>query len=167
MYPVVLGALATRVAAIARSAGPTLTAATARLRSMGVTVGTKVDDVVAWSKTNPVNASLLAMTLASLGVSMADVFETQEGKDASARLQVGSSGLVDEAKIIEAGRGSEKLNLAIAENASDAFTAIEVLGWARSHYGSPREAERAHRLHQAFMEMPLDDVQVGYQTLRI
>lgn len=167
MYPVALGALATRLAAVARSAGPTLSTATARLRSMGVTVGDKVDDVIAWVKASPVNASLMGLTLASLGVEMSDLFESEDGKQAAKRLQVGSAGLVGEAKILEAGRSSQKLDLKVAENASDVHTAIEILRFARSEYGSVRNAIRAHRLHQAFFEMPLDDVVVGYDTLAV
>lgn len=167
MYQVALGALATRLGLVARSAGPTLAAATSRIRSMGIAIGDKVDDIVVWAKANPMNASLIAMTLASLGVEMSDVFDNKDGKDASKRLQTGASGLVDEAKILEAGRGSEKLNLQIAEVASDAYTAIEVLRFARGHYGSAKAAIRGHRLHQAFLEMPLDDVVVGYETLAV
>lgn len=167
MFPVALGALVTRLTAVARSAGPTLTTAAARIRSMGFTVGDKVDDIVAWVKANPMNASLMGLTLASLGVEMSDVFESDVGKAAAKRLQVGASGLVAEAKILEAGRSSEKLNLQVAEVASDAHTAIEILRFARSEYGSARNAVKAHRLHQAFFEMPLDDVIAGYDTLAV
>ena len=167
MYPVAISALTTRVTSIARTAAPVLASAAARLRSLGVTVGSKVDDLIAWAKANPGNASLLAMTLASLGVSMVDVFETDEGKAAASQVELGKKGLASIAKIVEAGGASEKLNLQIAENAADAFTAIEVLRFARSHYGSQREAIRGHMLHQAFFEMPLNDVEIGFETLRI
>lgn len=167
MYPVAIGALVTRVTSVARTAAPVLASATARLRSLGVTVGSTVDDLIAWAKANPVNASLLAMTLASLGVSMADVFVSQEGREATRKVQVGETSLASIARIMEAGGASEKLNLQIAENAADAFTAIEVLRFARSHYGSQREAIRGHMLHQAFFEMPLNDVEIGFETLRI
>lgn len=167
MYPVVLGALATRVAAIARSAGPTLTAAAARLRALGATVGSTADDVMAWVKTNPANASLLAMTLASLGVSMADVFETPEGQAAATRLQTGKAALSDESRMLEAGRASEKLNLQIAESTRDAYLAIDILRFARNHYGSVQNAVDAHMRHQAFFEMPLDDVRAGFDTLKV
>lgn len=167
MYPVAIGALVTRVTSVARTAAPVLASATARLRSLGVAVGSKVDDLIAWAKASPANASLLAMTLASLGVSMADVFESEEGKEAASKVEIGKTGLASIAKVLEAGSVSEKLNLQIAENAADAFTAIEVLRFARSHYGSQREAVRGHMLHQAFFEMPLNDVEIGFETLRI
>lgn len=167
MFPVALGALVPRLTAVARSAGPTLTTATARIRSMGIAVGDKVDDIVAWVKANPTNASLMSLTLASLGIEMSDVFESEAGKAAAKRLQVGASGLAGEAKILDAGRSSEKLNLQVAEVVGDARAAIEILRFARSEYGSARNAVKAHRLHQAFFEMPLDDVIAGYDTLAV
>jgi len=161
------GALTARIAALARSAAPAFGTVLARLRTSAGFVGKSADDVIKYAKASPANASMVALTLASVGVSVADLFETDAGKDAAARVAAGSALVADFAKIDAAGAVSEKLNLAIAENASDLKTASEVLGFAKRHYGSAASAIRAHRLHQAFFEMPRDDVIAGFDTLAL
>lgn len=169
MYPLVAAGagLASRIALIARNSAPMIGAATARIRALGVTIGSSADDLIAWAKLNPGNAAVAALTLGSLGATVSDLFETKEGQDAATKVALGSVGLADMAKIINAGAASEKMPLSIAENAADVYTAQAILRYARSHYGSSAAAVRAHQLHQAFFEMSLDDVQVGFDTIRL
>lgn len=162
-----VGALVPRVEQLAVSAGPTIATATARLRGMGIAIGDKVADVVSWAKANPMNASLLALTLGSLGVEVSDLFESKEGQKVAKDVTLGQSGLVDMKRIYDAGSSSEKLNLQVAEVGSDLFTAREILRFAKGHYGSANTAVTAHKMHQAFFEMPLDDVVQGFELLRL
>lgn len=162
-----VAALIPRITALSSRASPILASAATRLRAMGVQVGSKADDLVAWAKANPGNATMLAMSLGSVGVMISDLFDTPEGKSLAAKIETSSIGLADVQKVLDAGASSEKLNLQVTEVAADAFTAIEILRWAKGQYGSSTSAIRAHKLHQAFFEMPLDDVEVGYQTLRV
>lgn len=170
MFPVAISGaagLVARVTALARSSAPVIGAATARIRAMGVTIGSTADDLIAWIKANPANATLAAATLASLGVAVSDVFTTEEGKQKSGEVLLGISGLADVKRILDAGSSSEKLDLKVAENAIDVYTAREILRFAKSHYGSGAGAVQAHKLHQAFFEMPLDDVEIGFDTIRL
>lgn len=169
MLPLALnaGALTTRMTGLARSASPLLGAATARVRALGITIGDKAEDLIAWAKLNPGNAAIAALTLGSLGLTVADLFVGEEGQKIATLVANGSLGLADAAKIMKAGESSMSMNLNIAENAADVYTAREVLRFARAHYGSDRGAVRAHKLHQAFFEMPLDDVEVGFDTIKL
>lgn len=162
-----VAALIPRISALATRAGPVLASAASRLRTMGVQVGSKADDLIAWAKASPGNATMLAMSLGSVGVMISDLFDTPEGKSLANKIEASMIGLADVQKVLEAGASSERLNLRVAEVATDAFTAIEILRWAKGQYGSSTAAIRAHKLQQAFFEMPLDDVEVGYQTLRV
>lgn len=169
MWPILavrVGSLIPRVEAVAASAGPTLATAAARIRAMGVNVGSKADELIAWAKTNPMNASILALTLGSLGIEVADLFESDEGKKTAAKVTTGQAALVDYAKILQAGQSSEKMDLQVSEVANDLHTARAVLSYAKSHYGSRDAAINAHKMHQAFFEMPLSDVLSGYDNLR-
>lgn len=167
MLAVRAASLFPKVEQLAVSAAPTLATASARIRAMGVTLGSKADDLIAWAKANPANASVLALTLGSLGVSVADVFESDEGKKVATQVTTGELSLADSKRILEAGASSEKLNLQVAEVAVDLQTAREVLRWAKQHYGSASAAIDAHKMQQAYFEMPLDDVGMGFNLLRL
>lgn len=167
MLAVRAASLFPKVEQLAVSAAPTLATAGARIRAMGVSLGTKADDLIAWAKANPANASILALTLGSLGVSVADVFESDEGKKVAAQVTNGELSLADSKRILDAGSSSEKLNLQVAEVAADLHLARDVLRWAKQFYGSPSAAIDAHKMHQAYFEMPLDDVTMGFNLLRL
>lgn len=137
----------------------------ARLRNLGHSVGSTVDEMVSWVKSNPGNAAIAAATMASLGIQIMDV----EGDVASALKQaaLGELNLEDTIKVLQAGASSEQLLLGLRNKESDLKIAREVLGWARSHYGSVAAAKRAHALHQAFFEMSQDDIETGFDVLRV
>lgn len=164
---VAASALATRLTAVARAAAPTMSALIARLRATGATVGDKVDDVIAFAKASPGNAAMVAVTLGTLGVQVADLFHSEEGKALATKAQNGQIDLADYVRIDAAGAASTKLDLQIAETAVDAQTAIQILRYAKAHFGSAHAAMDGHRMMQAFFEMPRDDVVAGYATLRV
>lgn len=170
MFPVAAvnaSALAARLTAVGRSSAPLLTALASRLRATGATVGSKVDDLVAWVKQNPGNATMAAVTLGSLGVTVSDLFEDEAGRALASQAELGQLSLADFVKIDAAGAKSQELDLQISENQVDAYTAIEILRFARGFFGSSNNAIHGHRMLQAFMEMPRDDVITGFATLRV
>jgi hypothetical protein len=150
----------------------------ARLRAAGATVGDKAGDVVKYFKSSPVAASLTLGSIAGLGFSMDELFNGvdmndpdlrsfKDGLDKTTLEARKALGIKAHAMVMEAGAESESLDLQINEVERDLMIAREVLGWAKSFYGSANAAMRAHRLNQAFFEMPYDDVVSGYNNLRV
>lgn len=152
------------VAVAGRSPGTIVTLG-ARLRNMGHSVGNSASDVIDWVKNNPGQSAMVAATLASLGVQFSGV----EGKyaDAMKSAALGELSLEDTIRIFTAGEVSQTLNLDLKSNASNLAVAVEILDFARAHYGSVRRATEAHALHQAFFEMSREDVEAGFQFLRV
>lgn len=142
----------------------------------GVVIGNKVDDLVTYVKANPLNATLVTSTLATLGVTVSDLFSTDDKKDPSVRafaaqmevmaLQASGVSLEGIEKIMGAAAKSEELK-GISGNEVDLATLARILGWARGHYGSINAAREAHALHQAFFELAAEDVETGFRRLRL
>lgn len=164
---VAAGPLVARIAALSRSSSPIISTLSARLNAIGANVGAKADDIIAWVKANPANAGMAALTLGSLGVGIVDLFSSEEEKKVARSAELGQLNLADLNRIDEAGRASQTLDLQIAETAIDVQTAIAILRFAKSFFGSERTAIDGHRLLQAFFEMPRDDVVAGFATLRV
>lgn len=133
----------------------------ARLKASTGFVGTTVDDIIRWVGENKMNAAMLAATIASVGFSI-------EGAESPelASVSEGKLSLVDYGRIIGAGEKSETLDLKVEEVEKDLATAREILSFARSHFGSVNRAIEAHRMMQAFFEMPLVDVVAGFNHLK-
>lgn len=175
--------VAAAVAGVAARVGPWLGRAAAtnpglvarlteRLRRGGANVGTKPTDVASFARVSPMNAAMVLATIASLGLTVRGLLNDDEpqAQELESRLNTvaANASAMSEAeageavkKIIAGGTVSETLNVNIAETKVDRRIGIAVLGWARSFYGSDQAALRAHRLHQAFFEMPMDDVIAG------
>lgn len=166
--PVVAAAVARGVPAIAKSAPALLRALISRLKQVSSFAGDTAEAVLAWAKKDKLNASLIAVTAASLGM---DFFKGDEdGKELSTAMQKLVSGeehFVDTAAILAAGASSESLRLGIAGKQRDIDTATEILSFAKAHYGSASQAKHAHAMHQAFFEMPFADVEAGFASLRV
>lgn len=157
-----LGRIATRDAALV----PSLIA---KLRAGGGFVGNKIGDIVSFVKNSPVNAMLVLTSLASLGYSAAELLngDDKEVKDFARQLEdaaMAAAGMID-----EVGRKSETLDVVdeSPKGMVNADVVISVLSWARSHYGTVEKAIEAHRMNQAFMEMPLADVREGYRVYKL
>lgn len=165
-----VSAIAGMIPRVAKSAPGAYNAALTRMRGLGAQFGNKVDDVVAWARRNPGNAAIAAVSMASVGITMSDFTEGDVSEEVSATLRDVEAGNLTPAealRITNAGRSSESLNLNIAENRSDMAITQQVLRWAKGHYGSVNASVHAHRMQQAFFEMPLDDVETGFQLLRV
>jgi len=145
------------------------------LRAGGAKVASSVGSIAKWMGANKSNAALGIFTLASLGVSVADLIDDSASDADELKTQIDrviaqsqlSQKEIGKArdKILGAGLHDESLQLAIAENKVNRAAAIAVLGWALSFYGSNLAAIRAHKMHQAFFEMPLADVTSGMADL--
>jgi len=141
-----------------------------RLRVGGAAVSDSVSSVVSWVKTNPGNSVLLASTLATLGYSVADLFGKSNDSETSQFL----SGLIAVAQkaneqIDSIGAKSEdaKFDSTTEKRQVQDEISIEVLSWARGFFGGVSNAVEAHRLFQAFVEMPLAEVQHGFSVYKL
>lgn len=127
-------------------------------------------DILRWIGVRPGRAAVAITTAASIGypvythISESATEDSQFGEMLRTAIDIARQ---NTARMLEIASQSEKLDLAISENESDLNLAIEILSWARQHFGSADSAIRAHKRIQAFLEMPHDDVVVGYSALRI
>lgn len=152
---------------------------TAKLRSSGAVLSDGITGVVNYFKSSPVAASLTLATLASFGVSVKELFDGidtdtdpevlgyVQGLERTVDAFTDSQRAAASALITSAGAASEKMNTGLAAKEVELLSAIEVLSWAKSHFGSQTSALRGHRLCQAFFEMPYDEVLTGFSTLRL
>lgn len=173
MYPIAiaqvgarLGPYLGRLAARDASLLPRLYA---KLRVGGSFVGDKISDIVQYVKASPVNAMMVLTTLASLGYSAAELISglSPEVREFASQLDetaMTAAGLID-----KVGAESEKIDV-VPDKKDDkvnAEAAIQILSWARSHYGTMERAVEAHRMNQAFFEMSLNDVKHGFEIYRL
>lgn len=141
-----------------------------RLKTAGAAVGTSVSSLVTWAKANPGNAVLLSTTLASLGFSVADLFgdskdpETKQFLTGLGEIAGKAAAAID---VIGATHEGAKFGSNSIERQVQDEISIEVLSWARGFFGSVPSAVLAHRMMQAFVEMPLDEVQHGFAVYRL
>lgn len=147
-----------------------LPALLAKLKVGGQFVGRSIDDIVRWARANPANATFLALTLAQLGHSVAgllggsndeEVAQFQKGIDsiaAKAMLTIDTIGEQSE----KAGFGGATESRKVQDEVS-----IETLSWARGFFGGVSQAVQAHRMLQAFVEMPLKEVQHGFSVYKL
>jgi len=175
MYPIVItqvgariGPYLGRLAARDASLVPKLIA---KLRVGGSFVGSKISDIVQYVKSSPVNAMMVLTTLATLGYSASELIsgldKSPEVREFAAQLDetaMAAAGLID-----KAGAESEKIDVVPdqKEDKIKAEAAIQILSWARNHYGTIEKAVEAHRMNQAFFEMSLDDVKQGFEIYRL
>lgn len=156
-----------RQAAANSSFLPTLMA---RLRVGGQFAGSKVADLVSWAKLNPTNAVLLSSTLASLGFAVSDLFGDSKDPEV-VKFQQGLTSVAAKASSLIESLGAKNEAAAFGSASEDRQikdeVAIEVLTWARGFFGSVGAAVEAHRLLQAFVEMPLSEVRHGFSVYKL
>lgn len=175
MYPIAIAQVGTRIGPylgrLAARDASLLPGLIAKLRVGGSFVGSKISDIVQYVKASPVNAMMVLTTLASLGYSASELFS---GSDKSPEVREFANQLDDTAMaaaglIDTAGAASEKVDV-VPDKKDDkvnAEAAIQILSWARSHYGTMEKAIEAHRMNQAFSEMSLSDVKLGFEIYRL
>lgn len=149
----------------------------AKLRAGGAVVSTGVSGVVNYFKSSPASAALTLATLASLGIAVNDLYNSEEvdeelqglltGLDDVSRAFTPEQVAKSAARILKVGAKSEDLKFGLAEREVDTLSAIDILSWAKAHYGSEKQALRGHRMAQAFQEMSYEDVRTGFATLKL
>lgn len=144
-----------------------------KLRAAGVMVGDKIDDIVRAAKASPGQALVVIGTIASLGFSVSEFFGSEES-EVVGRLNSITNGRTP----AERAAAFDRL-FAIAEKSVDTTlriddqdaqrheALIQVLRWARGHYGSVEAAIRAHTMNQAFFEIDGETVARGYAQLKV
>lgn len=162
---------------VARSKPGLIDTLVTKLRAGGAVVASGVSGVVQYFKSSPAAAALTLASLASLGVSVNDLYDSGDldeelvglltGLDDVARAFTPEQAAASAKLILGVGSKSEELKLGLAEREVETLSAINILSWAKAHYGSERQALRAHRLSQAFQEMSYEDVRTGFATLKL
>jgi len=144
----------------------------AKLRTAGAVVGNTAGSIVDWVKTNPTNAVLLASTMATMGYSLAELFEKDDGETADfARSieQLAAMHTVSDGMILSAGASSQTLALPAMDMKAQANVDMSrhVLKFATGFFGGPANAKLAHKYMQAFFEMSRNDVDFGFQNYNL
>jgi hypothetical protein len=150
----------------------------AKLRAGGGMVGDKISDIVKYFMSSPMSAALTLTSIAGLGISTSDLFKGVDENDEDIRSFMDgltkttlaareAAGKAASAMVLDIGSDSEDLDVDIAEKEVDLIMVREILSWAKSHFGSPQAAMKSHRMMQAFVELPYEDVVSGYAHLRI
>lgn len=142
---------------------------TSKLHAGSSFVGSSINDVVNWAKKSPVNAVMVATTVAGLGHSIAEFIDADDVETQSFMDDLNKVAAKASAQINKIGRSSEMAagDLHSEERQAQTELEIEVLSWARGFFGSPALAVEGHRMLQAFVEMPLGNVRHGFATLKL
>lgn len=138
------------------------------LDAKGIKVSS-ADDVVKYVRENWVQTALVLTTLASAGLSVGDLFSSEDKTNPAARqmaVNLDQIVLGVNAQINKVSASSEMLRLGVADGEVNLATIAEICRWAKSHFGSVNAALRAHQMMQAFMEVPYADLETAYRYLR-
>lgn len=161
-----LGRVATKNAAF-------LPSLVSKLRAAGVMVGDKIDDIVRAAKASPGQALVVLGTIASLGFSVSEFFDSSDD-DVVTRLNKVTNGRspAERAAAFDrlfaiAEKSVDKTLRIDDEDAQRHEALIQVLRWARGHYGSAEAAIRAHTMNQAFFEIDGETVVRGFAQLKV
>lgn len=145
----------------------------AELKSKGVAAADSAAGIVAYARANPLNATLVFTTIASLGMSVADLFDSSDKTDAEVRktavkLDSLTLGIKEqsEMQISKIAAESENLRPGLAEREVEMRTLADICTWAKGHFGSATAAMEAHQKAQAFFELPFADLEAGFRYLR-
>lgn len=138
------------------------------LGAKGIKVSS-ADDVVKYVRENWMQTALVLATLASAGLSVGDLFSSEDKTDPAARqmaVDLDQIVLGVSAHINKVSASSETLRLGVADSEVNLATIAEICRWAKSHFGSVNAALQAHQMMQAFMEVPYADLETAYRYLR-
>lgn len=135
--------------------------------------GTTVDDVIKYVRENPLNAAVVFATLADVGLTVGDLFTSEDKADpevrrSALRLEQSAMGVGEmaQANIARVAAASEALSLGVADSEVQLRTLQEICRWARGFFGGDRAALEAHQKLQAFSELSYADIEAGFRYLR-
>lgn len=134
---------------------------------------TTAKDIVDYARKNPMNATLVATTIAGVGISIGDLFSSEDKADPEVRatavkldqLMLGASAKAD-ALIGNVAAASETLQLGAADREVELRALASICEWSRGHFGSARAALAGHQKLQAFIELPYADLEAGFRLLK-
>lgn len=145
----------------------------AALKVKGVAGADTAAGIVAYARANPMNAAMVFTTIASLGISVADLFSSEDKSDVNVR---GTAVRLDNMTVAAAGGSdllisavaaqSETLKLGVADREVEIRALADICKWAKGHFGSANAALDAHQKMQAFVELPFADLETGFRLLR-
>lgn len=158
---------------VAKTSPGTWAKLVAELKAKGVAAADSAAGIVAYARANPMNATLVFTTIASLGISVADLFSSEDKADVEVRatavkldsLMLGASD--SSARLIaNVAAASETLKLGAAEREVELRTLRDICAWSKGHFGSARAALEAHQKMQAFVEIPYAELETGFRLLK-
>lgn len=138
------------------------------LGAKGIKVST-AEDVVKYVRENWMQTALVLSTLASVGLSIGDLFTSEDKADPVARqmaVDLDQIVLGVNAQLSKVAGSSEMLRLGVADSEVNLATIASICRWAKSHFGSVNAALEAHQKLQAFVEVPYADLETGFRYLR-
>lgn len=127
------------------------------------------DDLVKYLRENWLQTALVLYTLADVGMSISDLFTSEDKADPAARqmaMELDQIVLGMEANMSKVAGASEMLKLGVADSEINLATMGAICRWAKSHFGSVNAALEAHQKLQAFVEVPYADLETGFRYLR-
>jgi len=158
---------------LAKTSPSTWTKLLSELKAKGVAAGDSAASIVAYARQNPVNATMVLTTVASLGVMVSDLFKDEDKNTVEGRKTVEVLDRIAQGESAEvtllignATAASETLRPGVAAQATQIALLRNLLGWARGQFGSDMAILEAHQKLQAFMELPYADVEAGLRLLK-
>lgn len=156
------------------------------LRKGSKFAGSSVTDVIRFASSNKTAAIFTLSSLASLGVSIADLFSDSQDFEKLQRSGVDDESMSFLRDLMDVARaGSDSLDAAslkqqlvaaddvvnydsnLADNRESLEFATSTLRWSVAFYGSREAALEAHIKQQAFFGMASKDVAAGLKLLRL
>lgn len=138
-------------------------------------IPTKIEEIVKAAKENKLNTVLLLSTLAEAGFAVADMFTTEDKADPEARktaanLELKTLGIASEVGDLIAANAEKSISLNPDHNDKWSESYAELVRqtciWAQGNFRGRAAALEAHGKMQAFMELPLADIERGFRQLR-
>lgn len=139
-------------------------------------IPTKTEDIVQAVKENKLSTVLLLSTLAEAGFAVADMFSTEDKADPEVRktaatLELKTLGVNVAVDDLIAANAERSIGLNPTHDGKWSETYAELVRqtctWAQAEFRGRTAALEAHGKLQAFLELPLADVERGFRQLRV
>lgn len=138
------------------------------LSAKGIKV-TSVDDLVKYLRDNWMQTAVVLSTLASVGLTVSDLFSSEDKADPNARalaVDLDQVALGVSSAIGKVAATSETLKVGVADNEVNMVTLANICSWAKGTFGGRNGALEAHQMMQAFQELSYADLEVGLRLLK-
>lgn len=138
------------------------------LGAKGIKVSS-VDDLMKYIRENWMQTAVVLSTLASVGLTVSDLFTSEDKADPAVRaaaVQFDQVALGVSSTIGKVAAASESLKVGAAENEINLATLQEICSWAKGMFGGRNGALNAHQMLQAFVELSYADLETGFRYLK-